>query len=60
MRFSASAGTLLASASDDHTVELTNTDPAHASRTVCAKSSGNLTEQQWKHHIPEADYAPPC
>jgi WD40 repeat protein len=53
-------GSLLASASDDHTITLTSIDADRASRDICAASPGNLTEQQWQHYIPEIPFAAPC
>ncbi|MGO1049540.1 nSTAND1 domain-containing NTPase [Crossiella sp. CA198] len=44
----------------DNTVRLWDLDLAGARRQICARTKGVLTEDQWKLHLPQLDFAPPC
>ncbi len=50
----------LASASDDHTVQLTSLDASGAARRICATTGSVLDRQRWRQYIPELPFQPPC
>ncbi|MGA8117706.1 MAG: hypothetical protein WCA46_29065 [Actinocatenispora sp.] len=51
---------IMASASDDHTVQLTSMNAAHAARRICAVTGDALDRPRWRQYIPELPFAPPC
>ncbi|WP_239134475.1 nSTAND1 domain-containing NTPase [Rugosimonospora africana] len=51
---------VLASASDDHTLALTELDAGQAARRICAVTGGVLDRAQWRQYIPELRFDPPC
>jgi WD40 repeat protein len=51
----------LATASDDHTLQITALDPAAAIQRICASTANNLTQRQWQVYVPQQlPYNPPC
>ncbi|GAA3459954.1 AAA family ATPase [Saccharothrix longispora] len=53
-------GTRLGSTSTDSTVRVWDLDQAHAEERICAKTQGVLPEEEWREHLPQLDYEPPC
>lgn len=53
-------GTVLATASDDRTIQLTAMDVREAERRICADTAGVLTPQRWAQHVPEATFPASC
>lgn len=46
--------------SNDHTVEIWNTDPSRARAHACAHVRVPISRAQWSRHFPGLDYRPPC
>lgn len=53
-------GTRLGSTSTDSTVRVWDLDQSHAEERICAKTRGVLPEEEWREHLPQLDYEPPC
>ncbi|MFJ9030440.1 hypothetical protein ACIRQP_18315 [Streptomyces sp. NPDC102274] len=53
-------GTSLASGSRDGTIRLWMTDADRAIDRICDTVQGALTRGEWKKHLPELAYQPPC
>ncbi|WP_177154483.1 WD40 repeat domain-containing protein [Actinosynnema pretiosum] len=53
-------GSVVATSSADGTVRLWHLDADWARRRICARTGGVLTEDAWREHVPQLDYAPPC
>lgn len=52
-------GQTLATASDDHTIELSTLNADRAIDRICATTANNLTEQQRRRYLPELPFRPP-
>ncbi|MFG2004394.1 hypothetical protein ACGFNU_35105 [Spirillospora sp. NPDC048911] len=50
----------LATASTDGTVRLWDLDIDHAVQRICDTTRGVLTAREWRRHIPQRPYEPPC
>ncbi|MGM1061761.1 nSTAND1 domain-containing NTPase [Saccharothrix sp. Mg75] len=53
-------GTRLGSSSTDSTIRVWDLDPGHAEDRICATTQGVLPEDEWREHLPQLDYEPPC
>jgi WD40 repeat protein len=53
-------GKILAAGSDDSTAQMWNLDVDDAIQRICATTSNILTPAQWKLHLPQLPYSPPC
>ena len=53
-------GATLVAGSADETVRLWATDPHRAAEAVCARSGSPVSPAEWKSHVPDLPYAPPC
>ncbi|MEU7524921.1 AAA family ATPase [Saccharothrix sp. NPDC042600] len=53
-------GNYIASTSLDTTVRVWDLEPNDAINRICAKTKGVLPEDQWRKHLPQLDYQPPC
>ncbi|MGA5761384.1 hypothetical protein [Nonomuraea bangladeshensis] len=51
---------MLATASDDGTARLWETDADRAARDVCALTFPAITSAEWRHYLPGPAYRPPC
>ncbi|MGW2149947.1 hypothetical protein ACWCOT_36970 [Nonomuraea bangladeshensis] len=51
---------VLATASDDGTARLWETDADRAARDVCALAFPAITPADWRHYLPGPAYRPPC
>jgi WD40 repeat protein len=51
---------LLASASEDGTVELWDTDVARVEERACALPGPAITREQWATYLPDVPYRDPC
>jgi WD40 repeat protein len=50
----------LATAGTDGTVRLWDLDTGHAVQRICATTRGVLTAREWRRHIPQHAFDPPC
>ncbi|WP_242911359.1 WD40 repeat domain-containing protein [Actinomadura terrae] len=56
----ADGGRLLVSAGDDRVLQLTSLRLPRAIEHICATTHNNLMESQWRQHVTELRYTPPC
>ena len=53
-------GRTLAGGGADRRLHLWTVDPQRAADELCARSGAPLTADEWRHHVGDAPYAPPC
>jgi WD40 repeat protein len=53
-------GNALTSTSFDSTVRVWDLDQDRAIERICTSTRGVLTEDQWRRHLPQLSYEPPC
>lgn len=46
--------------SNDHTIEIWNTDLSRAHAHACTHVRTPISRAQWSRHFPGLDYRPPC
>ena len=57
--FSPDGGTLAASGADRR-VHLWTIDPQRAADALCARAGAPLTPDEWRRHVGDVPYTPPC
>ncbi|WP_026422668.1 AAA family ATPase [Actinokineospora inagensis] len=50
----------LITGSGDDVIRRWDLDPARVAQQVCASTDGRLTVDQWRAHVPQLPYEPPC
>ncbi|WHT20743.1 hypothetical protein N8J89_06650 [Crossiella sp. CA-258035] len=53
-------GQFLVTPGSDNTLRLWDLNLEDAQQRVCARTRDVLTEDQWRRHLPQLDYEPPC
>jgi WD40 repeat protein len=53
-------GKTMATAGDDHTAQLWDTDFASVEARACGKAYPEITRAEWDHYLPDVTYQPPC